>query len=57
MLPTDPSSPTLFDLPVVAPRMEPRDDVVYEDADQHPRAGVYLADGAAELRDSAVDES
>lgn len=31
--------------------------VVVEDADQHPDAGVYLADDAAELRDPALDDS
>lgn len=31
--------------------------VVVEDADQHPHAGVYLADDAAELRDPALDDS
>lgn len=31
--------------------------VVVEDADTHPRAGVYLAEDASELRDPALDES
>jgi hypothetical protein len=31
--------------------------VVVEDADQHPNAGVYLAEEAEELRDPALDDS
>ncbi|QLD91078.1 hypothetical protein HWV07_19325 [Natronomonas salina] len=31
--------------------------VVVEDADQHPHAGVYLADEAEGLRDPALDDS
>lgn len=31
--------------------------VVVEDADQHPDAGVYLAEDAEELRDPALDDS
>jgi hypothetical protein len=31
--------------------------VVVEDADQHPHAGVYLAEDAEELRDPALDDS